>query len=331
MKLTQKILYYTSITLGTMLVLITLLSLIYDVRFWFLKALDFPRLQTLIALLVTLVLFLLLNRTWHRWAFALLAGMGVSIVLQAYHIFPYTPLASKAVPSATAANEANSFSLLLANVWMQNKSAAQLLDMISENQPDLVLAMETNERWIKQLQPLENQYPHKVLYPLDNTYGMALYSKLPLQDTEIKFLNHEKVPSIHTSVKLRNGKQFVLHAVHPVPPKPSEHPDNVGEKEVALVKLGKIVTSRQGPTVVAGDFNDVAWSKTSKLFGQSSRLHDVRIGRGLYNSFDATSFIFRWPLDHAYVSGEFKVIELKRFPAFGSDHFPIYLHLSFVP
>lgn len=259
-----------------------------------------------------------------------LLGLLASVVLQASFILPYTPLTDKAVETVApfSVEENGSFSLLVANVWIKNKQAARFLDIVQNYEPDVVLAMETNNWWIAQLSPLRVEYPYSVLYPLDNTYGMALYSRLPLKNTQIKFLSHEKVPSIYTEVRLPNGSSFMLHAVHPVPPKPSEYPDNVGEKEVALLKVGETVAGNKAPAVVAGDFNDVAWSKTSRLFGAKSKLGDVRTGRGLYNSFDANSNFLRWPLDHVYVSREFKVVELERLPKFGSDHFPLFIRLA---
>ncbi|GAB3200979.1 endonuclease/exonuclease/phosphatase family protein [Pontibacter aydingkolensis] len=310
--------------------MVTLLSLIYDVRFWYLKALDFPRVQVLIGLFLSLILFIAMNNRWKIPAYLFITGLLISIALQARFVFPYTKFAGKVVetlpPASTKSNQ--TFSLLVANVWIENDQIDDFLRMVYSADPDIVLAMETNRWWIENLSPLEKIYPHKVVYPLDNTYGMALYSKMPLLNPQVKFLSHENVPSIHTEVSIYGNATFILHAVHPVPPKPSKHPDNVGKEEVELLKVGKMVQQSQLPTVVAGDFNDVAWSNTSRLFGTNSKLGDIRIGRGLYNSFDATSYIMRWPLDHIYVSGEFKVVTLQKLPKFGSDHFPIYVELA---
>lgn len=312
------------------MIIITLLSLINDVRFWFIKALDFPRLQVLIVLLVCLFLFAVLNKKWRIASILYLSGLLVSIFFQARLILPYTPLVKEVVKTADplTVKREKTFSLLIANVWMDNDQVESFLDIVSNSNPDMVLVMETNQFWIENLVSLHEQFNHKVLYPLDNTYGMALYSKLPLENTEIKFLSQPRVPSIHTEVRLSDSAIFLLHAVHPVPPKPSRHPDNVGEKEVDLLIVGEMVERSTLPTVVAGDLNDVAWSKTSRLFGTSSKLGDVRIGRGFYNSFDAKSPVFRWPLDHVYVSEEFRVLRMERLSKFGSDHFPIYVHLA---
>lgn len=331
MEVVKKISFNFSLVAGTLLIFITLLSLIYNVQFWYLKALDFPRVQVLVFLLISLILFVIVKRQWKLPAFLFVAGLVSCITLQTLYIYPYTKLAGEVVESMPPASAENNttFSLLVANVWMKNEQVALFLKVVHATDPDLVLAMETNRWWTDRLSSLKEIYPYRVIYPLDNTYGMALYCKLPLQITQVKFLSHNKVPSIHTMVRLPDGSQFKLHAVHPVPPKPSKHPDNVGEgEEVELLKVGKMVQQRQFPTVVAGDFNDVAWSETSRLFGIDSKLGDIRIGRGLYNTFDATSYIMRWPLDHIYVSDEFKVLTFQKLPKFGSDHFPIYVELA---
>ncbi|MDX5423412.1 MAG: endonuclease/exonuclease/phosphatase family protein [Hymenobacteraceae bacterium] len=329
MKTARKITFYLTLVVGTLLILATLLSLLYDLPYWYIKALDFPREQVLAGLLICLILFFPVNEKWRFPAVAFAVGLVSAIVIQSTFILPYTTLTDKTVASAepSAQQADRSFSLLIANVWMKNRQADQFLQLVQQANPDLVLAMETDQWWINQLSPLRQKYAHVVSYPLDNTYGMVLYSKLPLKETDIMFLKHETVPSIHTNVVLPNGKEFILHAMHPVPPKPSKYPDNVGSEEVALLKIGEMVSQTDMPSIVAGDFNDVAWSRTSRMFNTQSRLRDVRVGRGLYNSFGANNLLFRYPLDHVYVSEEFQVLEMERLPKFGSDHFPILVKL----
>ena len=329
MKTARKITFYLTLVVGTLLILATLLSLLYDLPYWYIKALDFPREQVLAGLLICLILFFPVNEKWRFPAVAFAVGLVSAIVIQSTFILPYTTLTDKTVASAepSAQQADRSFSLLIANVWMKNRQADQFLQLVQQANPDLVLAMETDQWWINQLSPLRQKYAHVVSYPLDNTYGMVLYSKLPLKETDIMFLKHETVPSIHTNVVLPNGKEFILHAMHPVPPKPSKYPDNVGSEEVALLKIGEMVSQTDMPSIVAGDLNDVAWSRTSRMFNTQSRLRDVRVGRGLYNSFGANNLLFRYPLDHVYVSEEFQVLEMERLPKFGSDHFPILVKL----
>jgi hypothetical protein len=75
----------------------------------------------------------------------------------------------------------------------------------------------------------------------------------------------------------------------------------------------------------------VAWSRTNYLFQRISGLLDPRIGRGFYNSFHAVYFFLRFPLDHFFHSTHFRLIELRRLAYFGSDHFPMFIRLSYEP
>ncbi|WP_373055865.1 endonuclease/exonuclease/phosphatase family protein [Zunongwangia sp. H14] len=336
MKLLRKIIYYFTILCCTLLILCTMLSLVYDIPRWYLKVLDFPRTQYLIAAVALLIIFILVNKKWKTPSFLLLSGLVASIFIQLNFILPYFA-GEKTVPNANMelVKPENTVSILLGNVLITNHHAEEFLDIIRNANPDMVLAMEVDDWWVENLQSLNSTYPHRMSLPLDNAYGMALYSKLPLENTKIRFFNHSRVPSFHADVKLPSGKRFRFHGMHPVAPFPSDkYPENIGDggkdeqKEVALQKLGKIVAREEIPSLVAGDFNDVSWSHTSRLLEKEDILDNVRIGRGLYNTFNAKSLMMRWPLDHFFVSEEFSVVKIQRLPKFHSDHFPILAELA---
>jgi endonuclease/exonuclease/phosphatase (EEP) superfamily protein YafD len=326
MNLGRGIIFYTILLVGALVILASLLSLVHDLPYWFLQILDFPRLQYLILAIVCLLLFALANKKWNVASVLFTLGLLSSIIIHSTRILPYL-VGKKTVPDASQSIplEKNTFSILITNVLITNRNAAGLLQLVKEKKPDMLLAMEVDQWWVNQLLPLKKTYPFIVEYPHKNAYGMALYSKLPLKNRKIQFLKHEHVPSFHATVVLSSNQCFRFHGVHPVAPVPSEeYPDNVGEKEVALKKVSRMVLAEKLPSLVAGDFNDVSWSNTSKLFEKEGKLNNVRIGRGLYNSYDARSIIKRWPLDHFFVTKEFALVELERQPDINSDHFPLY-------
>jgi endonuclease/exonuclease/phosphatase (EEP) superfamily protein YafD len=77
-------------------------------------------------------------------------------------------------------------------------------------------------------------------------------------------------------------------------------------------------------SILAGDLNDVAWSRTSRRLPRIAALRDPRVGRGLYAPFDAnlpTGFL--WPLDHVLLSDGFALCALEVPGDIGSDHFPL--------
>jgi len=128
-------------------------------------------------------------------------------------------------------------------------------------------------------------------------------------------------------VKLDNQHFVELHVMHPAPPAPGENDESI-ERDVELLIAAKQVAVKKHPVIVAGDFNDVAWSATTRQFQEISGLKNPCTGRGLYNTFNARHWFIRWPLDHVFVSSHFKLVALQRLPDIGSDHFPLLIELA---
>ena len=320
--------YYLIILVSVVVITASLLSLSVNNTLWWMKTLDFPRLQYLVAAFLCLAIFTVLTRKWTFWPVALVVGLLATLGIQATFIYPYTSLAEQEVTSADVTEDTDRIRLVIANVYMHNRQADALQNVVAASDPDLLLLMEVDSWWIDHVPQLRERYPHYHELPIGNTYGMALYSRYPLANFDTMFLQHDSVPSFRSDIQLPSGRSFLFYGVHPVPPVISKYPDNEGQKEKELVMIGQRIKGHDGPVVVAGDFNDVAWSNTSRLFQVSGKLGDTRVGRGLYNSFDAQSYVLRWPLDHIYVSEEFRVIDLQRLGKFGSDHFPVYIELA---
>ncbi len=326
MSTAHKIFLYVVIFLSALLVILSMASLVRGVGYWYSNVLDFPRTQYLIGVLILLPVFAWLTPRWDWPSRVLAVGLLAAIGVQSTLILPYL-IGPERVEAAEAGevSEDHTVGILLANVLQTSHSSEAFLEIVRDRDPDMLLVMEVNGRWMDELTSLDQDYAHAVKQPNDVAYGMALYSKFPLSGTEIKHFNHDDIPSIHTRVTLPSGREFMFHGIHPAAPVPSKrYPDNQGEKEIALGKVADLVKQESLPAIVCGDFNDVSWSQTAKFFQQEGGLDNVRLGRGLYNSFDATSWFMRWPLDHYFVNRAFAVRELERLPKFGSDHFPMY-------
>jgi endonuclease/exonuclease/phosphatase (EEP) superfamily protein YafD len=317
-------------SLGTFSILATALPLL-PLEEWYVRVFDFPRMQLLFMALLSLLLYLWLGSKRRKRDKALLAGLGIAILYQGINIYPYTALAPVQVKQAKqSSGEDNELSVLVSNVLMANERHDKLIALTQEWNPDVLLLLESDSVWQQAFKTTTGKYPYRVEIPLSNTYGMHLYSQLPLRQKKVNYLLEEGIPSIKTFVKLRNGIWVELHAVHPKPPVPTEDP-NSKKRDAEIVMVAKDIADSKYPVVVAGDFNDVAWSQTTALFQEVSGLLDPRVGRGLYSTFNANYPPLRWPLDHIFHSDHFKLVQIERLPDIESDHFPIYIRLSFAP
>lgn len=293
---------------------------------WWVRVFDFPRLQFALALALLLVTQLLVLDWSKATVWPMLVGTVIALGYQLWWILPYSPLVRVKVKNCTNRTLERRLALMTANVLTPNRNSDQLLQLVRQNQPDILVALETDQWWQTQLDALQDEYPYTLKCPLDNLYGMSVFSQLPLHDGEIEFLVEDDVPSMHACVELRCGRHVRVHFLHPAPPSPTENPESL-ERDAELLVVAKAIAKRDGPVVVTGDLNDVAWSATSLIFKKISGLLDPRVGRGLFNTFNAKHWFLRWPLDHVFHSGHFTVADLRRLPPFGSDHFALYTEL----
>ena len=287
---------------------------------WFIRLWDFPRLQLLILLVALLAAWLIFGgkRDVRFWGLA--AALAAAALWQATFAAAYFPLGPRKVESARDCPPGNAIALLNINVLQDNRDFGATLDLVRRTNPDVVLFLETDLGWAKALAPLHRTYPHVVSAPIPNTYGMILMSRWPME-TAIRYRLQEHIPSIDATVTLPSGERIELYALHPEPPLPG---DDSGERDAELVMAGRDVRKSGQAAIVLGDLNDVAWSKTSKLFREVSGTADPRVGRGLYPTFNAKYPLFQWPLDHMFVTPHWRLLSLDRLGDVGSDHYPIF-------
>ncbi|WP_436898951.1 endonuclease/exonuclease/phosphatase family protein [Acinetobacter gyllenbergii] len=296
---------------------------------WWFRGADFPRLQILALGIITFFAMLFVLSDWTLSTELLFLGLVAAIAYQLKMVLPYTPLWRKQVKKVkkTQLNPEQQISLLVANVLTPNHKYHLLLEQIEILKPDLVLTLESNAEWQQALNPIEEDYPFRVAVPLENLYGMHLYSRLPLNDTEVKFILSDEIPSIHTAVTLPSGVQVQLYCLHPKPPSPTEAKDST-LRDAELLIVGDQIKDLDQSCIVMGDLNDVAWSRTTRLFQRISGLLDPRVGRYFMNTFHADYPLLRWSLDHIFHSTDFGLVDMKRLPHIGSDHFPVYVALQ---
>ena len=306
------------------LIVIALLPLTQGTH-WIIRGWDFIRVQTSVLQIVILGLILGLEFPQSPWQYVVFISLIITLGFQLYVVFPYTSFFPRKHKKPDNAEMLNKISLLSANVLQTNREYHKLIEQVNLHQPDLLLVMETDKDWENGLKELEKDYSNVVRVPLDNFYGMHLYSKYELSETQVNYLVEKDVPSIFTKVHHGGATPVELICVHPAPPSPTEN-ETSEERDAELLIVGKAVRVLEDnhPIIVCGDLNDVVWSRVSRLFAKVTGLIDPRIGRGLFPTFHADYWYLRFPIDHLFHSTNVTVDTMQRLPNIGSDHYPMF-------
>ncbi|PZX09647.1 endonuclease/exonuclease/phosphatase (EEP) superfamily protein YafD [Palleronia aestuarii] len=294
--------------------LLTFITL-WDTNLWWVRALDFPRLQIAIAAGLVTLLGLLLRGAGRLAVLSLTLASGG---YQLYRILPYTiayPPEMRLAPDGPDA-----LRLFAANVLMENDRHDLVLEQVSRFDPDILLLMETDRAWVDALEPVLKRYPTIVREPRDNHYGMVFATRLEAREARIVYLTEDDTPSLFAELRGPGGMPFRFVGLHPRPPVPGQ---STADRDAQIYYAARFASGEKLPLVVMGDFNDVAWSDTSQMFKHVGGYLDPRIGRGFFASFDAETALVQFPIDQLYVTEDVAVVSIEQLPYVGSDHFPM--------
>ena len=285
---------------------------------WWVRMWDFPRVQIAMAQGVVIVLALAFLSGWLRWAVA--AGMLACLLPHLLRIRPFTPLHTKEMRFAASRPDGAEVTVLAANVLMENDRHDLVRGLIEKTDPDVLLLMETDQTWLEGVRAALQDYPTVLAVPQDNYYGLIFATRLPVEKAEVVFLTRDRTPSVLAELRTPSGRLFHFVGLHPQPPVPGVDTD---ERDTQILYAARFARRTDVPLVVMGDFNDAAWSPTSRLFKHYGRYLDPRVGRGLYASFHAKNWLVRCAIDQLFLTEDVAVVDFRLGEKTGSDHFPV--------
>lgn len=302
-----------------LLVLLTVFPKIQNSH-WIFRVPEFGKIQITYIVVITFILGFGLEKPQY-----FLYSQGLLLLMFVHHgvtLVKYTPLYPvKKHRQRNRSSEKIHF--VSANVYQFNKDYDRFIRLIEKYQPDVFLTMESNGDWEKAMRGLEKAYPYQHKVTLENTYGMHFYSKMEIENAQTHYFVADDIPSIEAHLKTKDGFRFVFFGVHPPPPSPTEE-ETSKERDGDLLSTAKRVKDLHQPVIVVGDFNNVAWSRSSILFRKTSGLIDPRIGHSFVSTFHAKYRLLRFPIDLMFHSDDIFIKELKTLENFGSDHLPVY-------
>lgn len=315
------------------LVVASLLPLL-PVGAWTIRLCDFPRAQiTLATIAMALILLVIGFRSgWSAQIVAMLLTCIVVGLWQGAHVLKYSPIWSKEIADATSRDPADC-TVAVVNLQYENDEKQAVLKQLRSLDLDMLLLIEVDQRWHDALKPLEDDYEYREGIVREKGLGLVLLSKLPLSSTSVEHLVSEKRASIFADVEVSSGRKMRFVGLHPTPPGLPDHSQGdrydsrIRDAELMLVAK-RVEEDPDRAWVVTGDFNDVAWSHTTRMFQRISGLLDPRVGRGLYNTYHAERIWMRVPIDQIFLSPGSTIHDLDRFHPAGSDHFAIITSFS---
>lgn len=230
------------------------------------------------------------------------------------------------LPAKSAEKPAAKLSLVSFNVHTSNRRSAEVLEYLRRKDPDLILLIEVDNRWIRELAELQKTHPHSVISSSSDNFGIALFSKRPFVQHEVINLGPDQLGSIWAELDL-DGQRIGFLGTHPLPPM---LPRMFRSRNEQLQAVSDQVRKAQLPTIVAGDLNATPWCVGFRPLTHAG-LRDTALGLGVQRTWNSKLPLLRIPIDHVLATREFITLKRSVGPACGSDHYAVEAELGLKP
>jgi len=255
---------------------------------------------------------------------------ALSLGLSLWNLWPEARLSL----GAPGQSDGPALELATANLRWRNLDQAMPLAWIREEEPDVVALLELTLPWLPRLEELRDLYPYQLVRGADepweeDTWGLALLSKLPLSDPREVALPERDLPLLEARIE-HAGRSIALRTLHPVQPTGPRHVEERNRQLRALLEL-----DWSGTHVLLGDLNATSYTPLFAELCDGTGLVDSRRGFGRQASWDAGEYYglglllpLHLAIDHVLVSRDLVVLERRLGPYVGSDHLPVICRLA---
>lgn len=214
------------------------------------------------------------------------------------------------------ATPAAGFRLVTFNVNQVSGDPAAVHAYLAQEDFDVVILLEYGRRMARALADLP--YAFRLERAREDSFGIALLSRLPVTNAQALQLDAVGVPSIRAELAVA-GRSVHLLATHPLPPVSADYRASRDRQLAALVHALPAAEA----VVLAGDLNATPWSPQVRRLRRESGLLDSARGFGVQPTWPAPLAPLWIPIDHVLHSHALVVTHHGTGPACGSDHFPV--------
>ena len=186
--------------------------------------------------------------------------------------------------------------LFTLNTRCDSSSRDTTAETVLSLEPDIVIIQDIGERMREEFtdQGIDGRYAHQAFFPSSDpsTCGIAIYSKIPMEQLDISTSGHAAVLS------QIDATEVLLFATD----NPSPTKDLEGWKS-EMNQLGHAAAASDLPVVVVGDFNAVNEHFPLREIKERAYLHDVTSGLGWFPTWETgNGFIPLIQIDHVLAS-----------------------------
>lgn len=214
------------------------------------------------------------------------------------------------------------------NVHYLNRNYAGVLELVRRDRPDVLLLLEVTPEFAKGMSPLDSEYPFSRALPRYDAAGLALFSRLPIEQFDIRGRAEIGLPTFVAEIALPTGL-LTLIGTHPASPGSADH---AAMRNRQLTAIARWAREAPNPVMVLGDLNTTSWSPYFADLISDGELRDTRRGFGVQSTWpSAVPLLFRIPIDHCLVSSEIGVQARRVGSAVRSDHRPIVVDFWLEP
>ena len=249
---------------------------------------------------------------WHRltiWAIALIC-INYALVLPFYW--------NKPAPSNQP-----TIRVMLLNVNRANQQFDLIYTHIKNADPDIVVLEEITPQLATALEKLNPRYPHRFEQIRTDCFGIAILSKIPLENPHVIKTQDSEIPTLVTQIHSSQGLLSII-ATHPTPPV-SQSLNALHKRQLAT--LVQTVQQQTHPTILVGDLNMSPWSAYFRPFLKDAALKNSMNGFGFQPSWPAQIALLRTPIDHLLHDPRIKIQHRFIGKEIGSDHLPLIVDL----
>lgn len=270
------------------------------------------RVQYFLALTLCAIFLGFGGRRWSALAFLICALTNAPLLLPYY---------AGVRPSLSSSPQA--IRVLLLNVNTQSGRPLEVLRLVKEARPDLLVLQEVSDGWLRDLQEIRSLLPHVVAEPREDNFGLVLFSRFPVENGGVIVVGEAGLPSIHATVAGPLGPLNVL-ATHPPPPSGAE---NTRLRDEQLARIAERVVPNE-QTILLGDLNTTPWTNAFGCLTTASGLKDSALGFGVQPSWPSFNPLLWIPIDHLLYSDGLEIVSRRMGSGAGSDHYSLFVEFK---